>query len=169
MLGTFESSPSFGYTIILNALLEVTQPHQAEKRWGQIPSPSHALSTKQLYLSLSSSKPWLFSSLPSLCPSPALSKHREIGKVSLEARVSPTTQEIIIFYKHHKIIRVIWLKVKELFIRNNPWIRYTLNLLTSLWSTGIHKLLVANLQKIHSIGPKIQIKSLENKSFFENY
>lgn len=73
------------------------------------------------------------------------------------------------FYKHHKIIRVTWLEVKELFIRNNPWIRYTLNLLTSLWSTGIHKLLVTNLQKIHSIGPKIQIKSLENRSFFENY
>lgn len=73
------------------------------------------------------------------------------------------------FVQAPQIIRVIWLKVKELFVRNNPWTRYTLNLLTSLWPTGIHKLLVTNLQKIHSIGPRIQIKSLENKRFFENY
>lgn len=99
-----------------------------------------------------------------LCPST-----ENLGKWVRTSESLPPHNRLLLFYKHHKIIRVIWLKAKELFIRNNPWIRYTLNLLTSLWSTGIHKLLVTNLQKIHSIGPKIQIKSLENKSFFENY
>lgn len=88
-----------------------------------------------------------YSAILQLCPSK--SGHRNL---------SHHTIDDYFFYKHHKIIRVIWLKVKELFIRNNPWIRYTLNLLTSLWSTGIHKLLVTNLQKYIALAPESRLR-----------
>lgn len=136
-----------------NASFKVTQPHQTEKGKKSDLFPPSPMLHPQNNCTYPFPQANPGSSFTSFVQAQRIWES-ESGHQSLSHHMAD-----YYFVQAPQIIRVIWLKVKELFIRNNSLTRYTLNLLTSLWSTGIHKVLVTNLQKIHSIGPRIQIKS----------